>query len=113
MGQKAPVDEKKKWDPTFSKRLHIIDRLMRIIPEFEFRAGGSTSIDVTHKGIDKSHGIRQIEKYLGFTRDEMVFVGDALMPGGNDHAVVGTGVRCISTSGPLQTLDIIEELLRL
>lgn len=112
MGQKAPVEDKKRWDPTFEKRLAIIEKLMHIIPEFELRAGGSTSIDVTHKGIDKSHGIRQIEKYLGFTRDDMVFVGDALMPGGNDASVIGTGVRCVSTPGPAETLRIIEEFLK-
>lgn len=111
MGQKAPVEEKKRWDPTFQKRLAIIEKLMLLIPEFELRAGGSTSIDVTHKGIDKAHGIRQIEKYLGFSRDDMVFVGDALMPGGNDASVIGTGVKCISTDGPQMSLRIIEDFL--
>ena len=111
MGQNAPVADKKKWDPTFSKRLTLIEKLMQIIPEFDIRAGGSTSIDVTHKGIDKRYAIEQIEKHLGFTRDEMVFIGDAIFPGGNDYAVVSTGVKCIETSGPEFTQMIIERLL--
>lgn len=111
MGQLAPVVEKKKWDPTFSKRLILIEKLMQLIPEFELRAGGSTSIDVTHRGIDKAYGIRQIEKYLSFKCEDMVFVGDALFPGGNDHAVLTTGVECIETSGPDFTLQIIEKFL--
>lgn len=112
MGQLAPVAEKKKWDPTFAKRLVLIEKLMVLIPEFELRAGGSTSIDVTHKGIDKAYGIRQIEKYLPFTRADMMFVGDALFPGGNDHAVMTTGVTCIETSGPFSTLQIIENFMK-
>jgi HAD superfamily hydrolase (TIGR01484 family) len=112
MGQLAPVVEKKKWDPTFSKRLVLIEKLLQMIPEFDIRAGGSTSIDVTRKGIDKAHGIAQIEKHLGFTKDEMLFVGDALFPGGNDYAVKNTGVMCVETSGPEHTAKIIEQLLK-
>jgi hypothetical protein len=112
MGQLAPVEEKKKWDPTFSKRLILIEKLMQLIPEFDIRAGGSTSIDVTHKGIDKGYAIAQIEKYLGFSKNEMLFIGDAIFPGGNDHAVHEAGVECIETSGPEHTLQIIEEILK-
>jgi len=112
MGQSAPVDKKKKWDPTFSKRFVLIEKLMQLIPEFELRAGGSTSIDVTHKGIDKAYGIGQIEKHLSFSKSDMIFIGDALLPGGNDFAVTTTGVTCIETSGPTFTLQIIQKLLQ-
>lgn len=112
MGQLAPVDEKKKWDPTFSKRLTLIEKLIQLIPEFDIRAGGSTSIDVTKKGIDKSYAIQQIEKHLGFVKPQMLFVGDAIFPGGNDYAVHEAGVKCIETSGPDHTMQIIEKLLK-
>lgn len=111
MGQLAPVAEKKKWDPTFSKRLVLIEKLLQLIPEFDIKAGGSTSIDITRKGIDKAYGIAQIEKHLGFSKDEMLFVGDALFPGGNDYAAKTTGVQCLETSGPEHTAQIIEQLL--
>lgn len=111
MGQLAPVAEKKKWDPNFFKRLILIDQLRQLLPEFDLRAGGATSIDVTRKGIDKAHGISQIEKHLGFSKEEMLFIGDALFPGGNDYAVKATGVECIETTGPEHTIQIIEQLL--
>jgi phosphomannomutase len=47
LGQKAPLDEKKKWDPDFSKRKKIKAILDPLIPEFSVRLGGATSIDVT------------------------------------------------------------------
>jgi phosphomannomutase len=110
MGQEAPVEEKKKWDPTFGKRLVLIEKLLQLIPEFDIKAGGSTSIDVTRKGVDKGYGILQMEKHLGINRRDILFVGDALFPGGNDYAVKQLGVKCIETSGPEHTYKIIEDI---
>lgn len=112
LGQNAPLHLKKKWDPYHIKRLGMIDILRQHIPEFEISTGGMTSVDVTNKDIDKAYGIKQIEKYLGFKPDEMLFIGDALFEGGNDSPVKKTGVECISTTGPSDTMRIIKEILQ-
>lgn len=112
MGQRAPSEEKKSWDPTFTKRLAMIEKLSPLLSDFEIRTGGATSIDVTRKGIDKSYGIKNLQKILGISLDEMIFVGDALFPGGNDRAVHDMGVECVSTSGPDLTLKIINKMLK-
>lgn len=112
LGQLAPADLKKKWDPTHVKRLQMIEILQKELPDFEIRSGGSTSIDVTKRGIDKAYGIDKIKQYLKFDIDEMLFVGDAIFPGGNDYPVVSTGVECISTNDPDFTREIILELLK-
>lgn len=111
LGQQAPVQAKKTWDPTCEKRLVIMERLVQLLPDFEVRIGGSTSIDVTKKGIDKKYGIEQIERHLGIPITEMVFVGDALFPGGNDHVVKTTGVTTVAVMGPTETLSFIDRLL--
>ncbi|HVI40106.1 MAG TPA: HAD-IIB family hydrolase [Anaerovoracaceae bacterium] len=111
LGQSAPVHLKKKWDPHHLKRLNLISYLMKYIPEFEIRTGGSTSIDVTKKNIDKAYGIQQMEKYLNFKPADMLFVGDALFAGGNDYAVKLAGVECIETSGPEETMRIIQKII--
>src|SRR5580693_772150 len=77
-GQEAPIEEKKKWDPDFSKRKKIKALLDRCIPEFSVRMGGTTSVDITKLGIDKAYGIRKLRDTLGIAISEMVFVGDAL-----------------------------------
>ena len=41
----------------------------------------------------------------------MLFVGDAIYEGGNDFVVAESGVQTRSTSGPEETLGIIEELI--
>lgn len=112
MGQKAPCEEKKAWDPTFTKRLVMIEKLSPLLSDFEIRTGGSTSIDVTRKGIDKSYGIKKLQAQLGLDLTDMLFVGDALFPGGNDRAVQDMGVECIATSGPAFTLKIINDMLK-
>jgi HAD superfamily hydrolase (TIGR01484 family) len=80
------------------------------LPEFEVRIGGTTSIDVTKKGIDKAFGVLRIIERLHIDKEDVVFVGDALFEGGNDYAVKSLGIRCIETSGPQETLKIIDTL---
>src|ERR1035438_4098241 len=60
LGQEAPIEEKTKWDPDFSKRKKIKALLDRCIPEFSVRLGGTTSVDITKLGIDKAYGIRKL-----------------------------------------------------
>lgn len=110
-GQKAPVAVKRVWDPDAKKRLVMQKILNRMLPEFEVRIGGMTSIDVTKKGIDKAYGIAQIERLLKISKHHMLFIGDALFPGGNDFPVKETGVECISVGGPEDTKEIIRNIL--
>jgi len=77
----------------------------------EVRTGGLTAIDVTQKGIDKAYGVRQIEKVLKIPIKDMVFIGDALYPGGNDAAAKKTGVQTIAVKGPADTIAIIKKIL--
>ncbi len=110
-GQLAPHELKNEWDPDAQKRLNIIKYLEKLIPEFEIRVGGATSIDVTKKGIDKAYGIKKINEILGYAFDEMMFIGDALFEGGNDYPVKRTGVECIQVKGPQDTEKILKEII--
>lgn len=112
LGQQAPLEEKKRWKETQDRREEIVAALVKYIPEFEVRIPGLTSIDVTPKGIDKAYGIHKIEEFLGATVPEMVFVGDALYEGGNDHAVIRTGVETIAVANPNETKALLRDWLR-
>ncbi|MBI3632188.1 MAG: HAD-IIB family hydrolase [Candidatus Vogelbacteria bacterium] len=111
LGQLAPGELKKVWDPNHSKRLKIKKFLDSLLPNFEIRIGGATTIDITRKGIDKAHGIRQMEKLLGFSKNEMLFIGDAIFPGGNDYPVKEIGIDCIAVGGPQQTKVEIRRII--
>lgn len=111
LGQQAPLDEKKKWDPDFSKRKKIKTILDTLIPEFSVRMGGTTSIDVTRLGIDKAYGIARLRKQLSISLSEMIFIGDALFAGGNDYPVQEAGVVSIAVRGPSETKPVTEAII--
>jgi phosphomannomutase len=111
LGQQAPLDEKKKWDPDFTKRKKIKEILDPLIPGVSVRLGGATSIDVTKPGIDKAYGIGKLRDVLGISLKEMIFVGDALFPGGNDYPAEEAGVISISVRGPHETKRVIETII--
>lgn len=108
LGQQAPLDKKTKWDPDFAKRKKIKSIVDKLIPEFSVRMGGATSIDVTKPGIDKAYGIGKLRDVLGISLKEMIFVGDALFPGGNDYPAEQAGVVSIRVLGPHETKRTIE-----
>jgi len=108
LGQEAPLDEKKKWDSDFAKRKKIKAIVDTLIPEFSVRLGGATSIDVTKPGIDKAYGIGKLRDILNIALTEMIFIGDALFPGGNDYPAEQAGVVSICVQGPHETKRAIE-----
>jgi hypothetical protein len=111
LGQHAPLEEKEKWDPDFSKRKRIKAILDNLIPEFSVRLGGATSIDVTQHGIDKAYGIRKLRDILGIAIEEMIFVGDAVFPGGNDYPAKEAGALSIEVKDPHETKRVIEAII--
>jgi HAD superfamily hydrolase (TIGR01484 family) len=111
LGQKAPLEEKKKWDPDFAKRKKIKVQLDKTLKEFSVQLGGATSIDITKPGIDKAYGIAKLRDTLDIAIVEMIFIGDALFEGGNDHPARTTGVDCIQVRDPDETKRVIEAII--
>lgn len=111
LGQQAPLEEKKKWDPDFSRRKQLTAVLGTLIPELSVRMGGATSIDVTKQGIDKGYGIRKLRDILHIPIDEMVFIGDAVFPGGNDYPAKEAGALSIEIKDPHETKRVIETIV--
>lgn len=110
LGQQAPLEEKKKWDPDFAKRQKMIAVLQPLIPEFSVRLGGATSIDVTQHGIDKGYGIQKLRDVLRIEISEMLFIGDAVFPGGNDYPAKQAGALSIRVRDPHETKRVIEAI---
>jgi len=104
------LEEKKRWDPDFTKRKKIKAVLENLIPEFSVHLGGTTSVDVTKPGVDKAYGIRKLRDVLGIKIEEMIFIGDALFPGGNDYPAKEAGVVSIQVRDPNETKRVIEAI---
>ncbi|MBI5645119.1 HAD-IIB family hydrolase [Candidatus Kaiserbacteria bacterium] len=111
LGLGAPKEERNAWDSDKQKRQKLRTVLKEKLPQFDVYIGGATSVDVTPKGINKSYGVREYAKQLTLNPSDMLYVGDALYPGGNDEVVIATGVQTRSVSGPDETPRVIEDLL--
>jgi hypothetical protein len=111
LGQEAPLDAKARWDPDFTKRKQIKAILDTMLPDFSVRLGGTTSIDVTRPGVDKAYGIRKLQDVLDIPIEGMLFVGDAIFPGGNDYPAYQAGVECIQVRDPDETKRVIEAIV--
>lgn len=111
LGLDAPQSEKQAWDPDQSKRKQMKNYLERLAPGFEILIGGMTTIDVTKKGVNKSHGVEWLSRHLELPTSDMLYVGDALYPGGNDAVVIETGIPTRAVQNPSETLRVIDELL--
>lgn len=112
LGRVKGVRLKEEWKAKYTPlKMKIARQAAKYLPQFAVHAAGYTSIDVTKKGIDKAYGLRQIEKHLKIKIKDMLFVGDAIFKGGNDYAVVRTGVDYMQVAGPAETKKIIRGLL--
>jgi HAD superfamily hydrolase (TIGR01484 family) len=111
LGQRAPIDAKSAWDPTGAKKNALRAAVASRLPELEVRSGGSTSVDITHRGIDKAYGMQQLAAATGIGLEEMLFVGDRLDPDGNDYPVLALGVPCQAVEGWEDTVVFLEGLI--
>lgn len=112
LGQEAPPEEKRHWDPDNTKKRALRDALERRLPEFSEGANGSTSVDITRKGITKAYGVKRLAELSGIPIAQMLYVGDALDEGGNDSVVKETGIPTHAVFGPEETSELITRLLK-
>lgn len=109
LGQEAPIEKKKLWDPDQKKRQKIKAVLDKELPETSIIIGGTTTIDILPKGFNKASGLKRLLDKLEMTIEDMVFVGDAIFPGGNDYSAYEAGIESIKVSGPVETKELIKK----
>jgi len=107
LGQQAPLEAKEKWDPDFAKRKVIQADLRGRLPGLAINMGGSTSIDITREGVDKAYGLKKLHEASGIALSAMMFVGDAIFPGGNDYPAKELGLDTVRVRDPQDTLSVI------
>ncbi|MDB5694533.1 MAG: family hydrolase [Sphingomonas bacterium] len=111
LGQQAPLDAKEHWDPDFAKRKVIQADLRTRLPGLSINMGGATSIDVTREGVDKAYGLKKLRDASGVPLDDMMFIGDAIFPGGNDYPAKTLGLDTVRVREPRETAAVIEGLV--
>jgi HAD superfamily hydrolase (TIGR01484 family) len=110
LGQNAPLIAKEAWDADRAKREALQRRLRAALPDLSINIGGSTSIDITRKGVDKQYGLRKLLPVAGVSAEEVMFVGDAIYPGGNDYPAKEMGLDTIKVDEIEQTRLVISTI---
>ena len=111
LGQQAPIHAKESWDPDFAKRKLIQADLRQRLPGLSINMGGATSIDITREGVDKAYGLRKLRDASGIALDAMMFIGDAIFPGGNDYPAKQLGLDTVRVRDPQETLAVIAAII--
>lgn len=109
LGQEG-VRLKEDWDPDNKKKLKLVKHLSPLLEEFEVRAGGTTTIDITKKGIDKAYGMHKIMEVLKISKEAIFFIGDKLIEGGNDYPVKAMGIDSMQIDSWEQTTLAVEAI---
>ena len=81
------------------------------LPGLSVKVGGSTSIDITRAGVDKAWAIEKLCEHSGVARDAILFMGDAIYPGGNDDPVRAAGIDSIKVRDPAETITAISAVV--
>ena len=111
LGQQAPIEAKEHWDPDFAKRKVIQADLRQRLPGLAINMGGATSIDITREGVDKGYGLKRLRDESGIALDDMLFLGDAIFPGGNDYPAKEIGLDTVKVRDPLETINVIAAIV--
>jgi len=111
LGQRAGTEEKYAWDPDHKKREAIVKAAKEITPQYDFEIGGTTSINITLPGTNKTFGMTHMMEELKVTKEEILYFGDMTQPGGNDFPVVEMGFDTITVRDWEETANILEGIL--
>ena len=87
LGTKADIADKLAFDPTREKRKVMYDEVLRLFPDYVVYIGGSSSFDFAEKQYNKYDAIMAYAKENGYTKDEILYVGDDFGDGGGDSHV--------------------------
>ncbi|THZ89810.1 hypothetical protein D6C82_10585, partial [Aureobasidium pullulans] len=100
LGQQAPVREKEHWDPDFAKRKVIQADLRTRLP--------GLSINM---GVDKGYRLKKLRDTSSIPLKQIMFIGDAIFPGGNDYPAKEIGLETVRVKNPDGTLAAIAAIV--
>lgn len=90
LGTKADKADKLAFDPDKMKRRAMLPEVSKVFSNSNVIIGGTTSFDITPKKYNKYRAVMRYATEHGFTKDQILFVGDDLDDGGNDsHIRIG------------------------
>jgi len=109
IGNTAPIEHKKSYDPDRKKREWMMAQVPFQSEELVVKIGGSTSFDYIHKDRHKGTNVQKLIDLMRWNKDECIYFGDGLYPGGNDEAVIGV-IETVAVDDHLDTYRRLREM---
>ena len=111
LGTKADKDDKIAFDPDRKKRRKIYHKVCEIFSDYEVFVGGSSSFDMSPKGVNKYFALKDFAETNGYSEDEILFIGDDYGFGGNDEPVYLSNIPFLEIDDYEEFSDKIKDLL--
>ena len=87
LGTKPDAADKLAFDPDKIKRREMYPEVKEIFKDYSVFIGGTTSFDITPKQYNKYDAVMRYAAEKGYSKDEVLFVGDDFADGGNDSQI--------------------------
>jgi len=115
IGHHEDLEKKYAFDPDATFRLDILKRHAAEVAGLErhgveVKTGGTTTIDFFPLGKNKGYNVARLIEHNGWKREDCLYLGDALFPGGNDETVIGI-IATQPVKNHNETFDFIEKNL--
>lgn len=90
IGTKALIEDKIAFDPTRAKRRKMYAEVLELFSDYTVFIGGTSSFDFSAKRYNKYDAILTYAEANGYTKDEVLYIGDDFEDGGGDsHVRIG------------------------
>lgn len=109
IGHHAPREVKAEFDKKGILRTTALAKVPFNHPNITVKVGGTTCLDYMPKNGTKAHNAAKLFGEAGLT--DALFVGDNLMPGGNDAVMVGV-TDCVMVENPQETFALVNRVFR-
>ena len=87
LGTKAKKEDKLAFDPDRTKRRVMYPEVLEIFKDYTVFIGGSTSFDIVAKQYNKYDATIEYAKQYGYTKEQILFMGDDMGDGGGDSHI--------------------------
>jgi phosphomannomutase len=116
IGHHENQDVKDAFDPAHEKRKKLLEDLradvenLREKHNVDVLIAGTTNLDIIERGKNKGFNITEFISLMGWKKEECLYIGDALFPGGNDETVIGV-IPTKPVKGYAETYAYLESIL--
>ena len=112
IGHDEDRQTKRTFDPHATKRKEILAAHSEDVASLkslgvEVTIGGTTCLDLFLLGKNKGFHVPRLIEYLGWKKEDSIYIGDALEPGRNDESMIGV-IPTHAVKDPDETFSFIQ-----